>query len=381
MATHEPTRADNSRSRVRVELGERSYDIRFYHDEPDALACDLAPYCPERALIVSNPTIWNLHGEALASALTRAGVDFIVELIGDGEEFKTLATASTLYDRLIRERFTRRACVIAFGGGVVGDLAGFVAATFMRGVTFIQVPTTLIAMVDSAVGGKTGVDHPLGKNLIGAFYQPRLVAVDLAYLRTLDDHNFRGGLAEVIKYGMIADAEFFAWLEGSIGAALAHDPAVLEHIVKRSCEIKAQVVGADERESGLRAILNYGHTFGHAIESLGQYRGLGDQPVAQFHGQAVAIGMNAAADLAVRMGLLTDQERERQRALIEAAGLPTRLPEPLRADDLIARMYGDKKVAGGKLRFVLPHAIGHVELHSDVPEAQLRQALRAIGAV
>ena len=363
-----------AREKVRVDLGERSYDIAFYWDEAEALAHDVAPWCPEGAFIVSNPTIWQLHGARLEAALSAAGVRTVVELIGDGERFKTLETAAQLYDRLIAERFTRRACIVAFGGGVVGDLAGFVAATFLRGVNFIQIPTTVVAMVDSAVGGKTGVDHPRGKNLIGAFWQPRLVAVDLAWLRTLDRHNLHGGFAEVIKYGMIADAEFFAWLEKHIGEALALEPDPLRHVVRRSCEIKAQVVGADEREAGLRAILNYGHTFAHAIESAAAYR------ERQFHGQAVAIGMVAAAETALRLGMFSREEAERQRALIERAGLPTGIPEGLTAGELLDRMRSDKKVIGGRLRFVLPEAIGRVTIRDDVPEDMVIDVLSALGA-
>lgn len=374
MTANEERYDASARPGVRVELGERSYDIRFYWDEPRALVRDLALFCREGAFVVSNPTIWALHGAAFESALAEAGLRYAVELIGDGERFKTLDTAARLYDRLIAERFTRGACIVAFGGGVVGDVAGFVAATFMRGVAFVQVPTTVVAMVDSAVGGKTGVDHPRGKNLIGAFWQPRLVAVDLAYLRTLDQHNLRGGFAEVIKYGMIADAEFFAWLEANLERALALEPESLRHVVRRSCEIKAQVVGADERESGLRAILNYGHTFAHAIESCGQYR------ERQFHGQAVAIGMVAAAETALRMGMFSRAEAERQRALIERAALPTRVPAELAAQDLLDRMYSDKKVAAGRLRFVLPVRIGEVTLRSDVPPELILDVLRNLGA-
>lgn len=374
MSEDTPSNEAVARDTVRVELGERSYDIRFYWDEPEALARDLAPFCPEGAFVVSNPTIWHLHGDRFARALEVAGVRACVELIGDGERFKTLETAARLYDRLIAERFGRRACVVAVGGGVVGDVAGFVAATFMRGVSFVQVPTTVVAMVDSAVGGKTGVDHPRGKNLIGAFWQPRLVAVDLAYLRTLGRHDLHGGFAEVIKYGMIADAEFFAWLEENVESALALEPGALRRVVRRSCELKAQVVGADERESGLRAILNYGHTFAHAIESCGEYR------ERQFHGQAVAIGMVAAAETALRLGMFSRAEAERQRALIERAGLPTCVPEGLAAEELLDRMRSDKKVVGGRLRFVLPVRIGEVAIRDDVRAELVLDVLRALGA-
>jgi 3-dehydroquinate synthase len=229
-------------------------------------------------------------------------------------------------------------------------------------------------MVDSAVGGKTGVDHPLGKNLIGAFHQPHLVAVDAAYLRTLDAHNLHGGFAEVIKCGVIADASFFGFLEENILPALRLEAGPLRRVVRRSCEIKARVVGADERESGLRAILNYGHTFGHAIESLGEYR------ETQFHGQAVAIGMVAAAETACEMGLLERDAAGRQLSLIRATGLPTEIPRGLKTLDILDRMKSDKKVLGGRLRFVLPREIGKVEIRDDVPREIVERVLRRLGA-
>lgn len=354
---------------VKVPLGDRSYEVRFYSSDLQRLAADVRSFVPEKALVVSNETIWAAHGQQLMAALAGEGVEASVELIGDGERFKTLESTSRVYDRLIAERFSRRASVIAFGGGVVGDLAGFAAATFLRGVDFIQIPTTVVAMVDSSVGGKTGVDHPLGKNLIGAFHQPRLVAVDTSLLSTLDEYNLRGGFAEVIKYGVIYDADFFRFLEERIESALQLEAAALSHAVRRSCEIKAEVVGADERESGLRAILNYGHTFGHAIESLGEYR------ERQFHGQAVAIGMCCAADLAVQKGMLSAEEASRIEKLIARAGLPTRVPPELRAEDIWDRMHSDKKVAAGKVRFILPTAIGRVELRSDVERDEVIEVL------
>ncbi len=359
---------------VRVELGERSYDIRFFHDQPDAVAAAIRPFCPERALVVTNETVWAARGAAFAAALTRAGVSHEVVAVGDGEKYKTLESASALYDRLIGGHYSRRTCVVAFGGGVIGDLAGFVAATFLRGVDFVQVPTTVVAMVDSAVGGKTGVDHPKGKNLVGAFHQPRLVAVDLAHLSTLDAHNRHGGFAEIIKYGVIRDAAFFSYLEENIGAALALEPGPLEHVVRRSCELKAEVVGADEREGGLRAILNYGHTFAHAIESVGAYA------ERQFHGQAVAIGMIAAAELARDLGLFGADETEQIRALVERAGLPGRVPPQMPVGDLLDRMKSDKKVAAGRIRFVLPREIGRVEMRDDIPRDAVEKVLRRLGA-
>lgn len=356
---------------LRVELGERSYDIRFYSDNPEAVAADIKPFVPERAFVVTNDTIWSRHGERFGAALTKAGIAHEVATVPDGERYKSLESASNLYDRLIRGRHSRRTCLIAFGGGVIGDLAGFVAATFLRGVDFIQVPTTVVAMVDSAVGGKTGVDHPLGKNLIGAFHQPRLVAVDTAYLRTLDEHNLRGGFAEVIKYGVIQDALFFEFLEREIGAALQLESAPLLKAIRTSCAVKAGVVAADEREGGLRAILNYGHTFAHAIESAAQYA------ETQMHGQAVAMGMVCAADLAVDLGLFDRESARRIEALIESAGLPTRVPAELAPEQLLDRMGSDKKVQAGKVRFVLPRRIGHVELVSDVPGEAVIKVLKA----
>jgi 3-dehydroquinate synthase len=280
---------------VHVALLDRSYDIQFYWNVK-LIAEAISAYAPENIVIISNSVVWNLCGESLEVALNQTGVKTSVWLMGDGEKYKSVETASAAWDFLVEKRFSRKTCIVALGGGVVGDLAGFVAATYLRGVSFIQVPTTVVAMVDSSVGGKTGVDHPLGKNLIGAFYQPRLVAMDLSLLRTLDRHNLQGGFAEVIKYGVIYDAQFFAWLETNLETAMALEPEAIAHVVRRSCEIKAEVVSQDEQESGLRAILNFGHTFGHAIEAMGEYK------ETQFHGQAVAIGMACAADMAVALG-------------------------------------------------------------------------------
>lgn len=354
---------------LRVELGERGYDIRFHDNEPGEAARAIKEFCPEGAFVVSNETIWRLHGGAFMTALREAGISASAAMAGDGERFKTLDSAAKLYDELIRGRFGRRTCVIAFGGGVVGDLAGFVAATFMRGVTFIQVPTTVIAMVDSSIGGKTGVDHPMGKNLIGAFHQPRLVVIDVARLRSLDAHNIRGGFAEVIKCGVIDDADFFGVLETEIENAMALEPAPLMRAVRRSCEIKARIVSADEREGGLRATLNYGHTFAHAIESLSGYA------ETQFHGQAVAIGMIAAAEVAGEMGLFSAENRQRLRALIRRAGLPDRIPGNLEPSAIVRAMKTDKKVVGGRQRFVLPVAIGKTIIRDDVPEAVIERVI------
>jgi 3-dehydroquinate synthase len=360
---------------VRVELGERSYDIRFYAGDVQQMARDLAPFCTEQALIVSNEAIWQAHGAALQQALSQAGIKASVHLMGDGERFKVLESISKMYDQLIAERFGRKGCVIAFGGGVVGDASGFAAASFLRGVNFVQIPTTVVSMVDSSVGGKTGVDHPLGKNLIGAFWQPKLVCVNTAYLNTLDDFNIRGGFAEVVKYGIIYDRAFFEFLEQNLERAIALEPDALLHVVRQSCRIKAEVVSADEHEGGLRAILNYGHTFGHAIESLGEYKD------KQWHGQAVAIGMCCAADMSVALGLCDADAAQRTEKLIARAGLPTRIPEGVSASDIYERMFSDKKVAGGKPRFVLMREIGKVELRGQITEEQVRTTLTGRGAL
>jgi 3-dehydroquinate synthase len=289
----------------------------------------------------------------------------------EGESAKNLDVISDAYDALAEGGLTRRGAIIAVGGGVVGDLAGFVAATWMRGVDFIQVPTTLLAMVDSSVGGKTGVNHPRAKNLIGAFHQPSRVLIDPDCLRTLPPRELRAGIAEVIKYGVIADAEFFAWLENNLDAALALDAAALEHIIARSCALKAEVVGEDERESdasGRRATLNYGHTAGHAIERHSQL----------LHGEAIAIGMTVAARLAIALGTIErasgEDLLERQTRLFKRAGLSTQVP-PIAFDTLWAAMALDKKSRGNAVNFILPTSLGHVELFPAIAPDAVRKAL------
>ena len=283
----------------------------------------------------------------------------------DGEAFKTMETASSVLDKLVEARAGRDTTLVALGGGVVGDITGFAAACYMRGVAFIQVPTTLLAQVDSSVGGKTGVNHPQGKNLIGAFHQPRIVLIDTATLGTLSDRELRAGMAEVIKYGAIADKTFFEWLEQNMDALLAKDPDALAHAVQRSCEIKAAVVAEDERESGARAILNFGHTFGHAIEHC---QGYGDW----LHGEAVAAGMIMAGEL----GGLADVDLSRLRALVASAGLPT-APPPSGSKALLEAMRLDKKVQRKQLRFVLLRALGEAYVAPDYDETRLLNILEA----
>jgi 3-dehydroquinate synthase len=349
---------------VTVELGDRSYPIVIGSNLLGTYDLSRQLGGPD-CLVVSNETVGPLYLERLKGSLTGRNVEAI--FLKDGESWKTLSTVTSILDRLVLLRAGRDATVLALGGGVVGDIAGFAAACYMRGLAFIQVPTTLLAQVDSSVGGKTGVNHPGGKNLIGAFHQPRLVLIDTDTLQTLPDREFRAGLAEIIKHGAIADAEFFAWLEGNMTRLLARDPKALATAIRRSCEIKASVVAADETEQGRRTLLNFGHTFAHAIEnSLGYGEWL--------HGEAVAAGMIMAAELSdITMG-----DRERLLRLVRAAGLPV-APPPVGPGALRDSMQLDKKGKAGRLRFVLLDGIGSARLSNDYPENRLRDILDAAG--
>lgn len=355
--------------KVSVKLGSRSYSIGIGNGMLDSLGEQLIPFGFSRKVgVVSNPTVFRLYGERVMQSLRNVGLEPFSVLIPDGEKYKTLKSVEAILTHLLEERLDRKACLIALGGGVIGDITGFVASVYMRGISFIQVPTTLLSQVDSSVGGKTGVNHPLGKNMIGAFYQPRMVWIDTATLRTLPQRELLCGIAEVIKYGVIWDERFFAFLERKREALLGLDPAVVAEVVKTSCSIKAQVVAKDERESGLRAILNYGHTIGHAIETETCYK--------QFlHGEAVAIGMVSAAELSQRMKLLDKASVFRIRALIAAYGLPVDVPEGLEAERLGAHMKIDKKAESGKIIFVLPERIGAVRL---VKEVDMKLILRVL---
>ena len=352
---------------LRVELGERGYAIHI----GERLLADAGLILPQldqpRAAIITNTTVAALYLEPLAGALRLHGVDVISVVLEDGERYKDWHTLNRIYDALLERRCDRKTTLVALGGGVVGDLAGFAAATYMRGIPFIQVPTTLLAQVDSSIGGKTGINHPLGKNMIGAFYQPRLVLADTKVLETLPPRELSAGLAEVIKHGLIRDGAFFAWLEQNMEQLLACDQGALAHAVRRCCEIKAAVVAEDERETGVRALLNFGHTFGHAIESgMGYGKWL--------HGEAVAAGMVMAADLSQRMGLIAQADVARIVALLRRARLPTAPPD-IAPERLLELMGVDKKAEGGKLRFVLLDAIGAGSVRGDVPDAPLQQAL------
>jgi len=349
-----------------VDLGQRSYPI---HIGPGLLgrAGVLDPYIQGRqVLAVTNDVVAPLYLDALQQHLTGHEHDSLI--LPDGEEYKTLDTVNLIFDRLLQNRYDRSATLIALGGGVIGDITGFAAACYQRGVNFIQVPTTLLAQVDSSVGGKTGVNHPLGKNMIGAFYQPLCVLADTDTLNTLDARQLSAGLAEVIKYGLIRDAGFFDWLEQNLQALLARDADALAYAIERSCRNKAEVVAADEREAGVRALLNLGHTFGHAIET-----GMGYG--AWLHGEAVAAGMAMAADMSARMGWLDGAEVEKIDRILAAAGLPARAPSELDAGRMHQLMAVDKKVSAGTIRLVLLRAIGDAVLTGDYDEAALVSTL------
>ena len=319
--------------------------------------------------IVSNQTIAPLYLSTLADGLRAGGVRIAEIILPDGEQHKNWQTLNHIYDALLENRCERATTVVALGGGVIGDLAGFAAATYQRGVPFIQIPTTLLAQVDSSVGGKTGINHPLGKNMIGAFWQPRLVLADTDTLKTLPDRELRAGLAEVIKYGLIRDLPFFEWLEANIERLLARDGDALTYAIQRSCVNKAEVVAADEREAGERALLNLGHTFGHAIEAGLGYGGW-------LHGEAVAAGTQIAAELSRRLGWLGSSDCARVAGLFERAGLPVRGPR-LGADRYLELMALDKKVSAGRLRLVLLKRIGLGVVSAEAGESDIRAAIEA----
>jgi 3-dehydroquinate synthase len=351
--------------KITVELGTRSYPIVIGSGLLGG-GFDLGRYVSgDDCLVVSNETVAPLYLNKLSASL--AGKTIATLELPDGEQFKTTDSLHKVLDKLVVTGANRDTTVIALGGGVVGDIAGFAAASYMRGVGFIQVPTTLLAQVDSSVGGKTGINHAQGKNLIGAFYQPGVVLIDTDTLQTLPARELSAGLAEVIKHGAIADSEFFDWLEANVDALVAGEPDALAHAIQRSCEIKAEVVAEDEREAGRRAILNFGHTFGHAIENSVGYGEL-------LHGEAVAIGMLMAAELSN----IEPASRERLRKLVQRAGLPIS-PPPVGAGRLYNAMSMDKKVVRKQLRLVLLHRLGDAFISSDFDEARLRQVLEAAG--
>ena len=356
---------------VRVALADKPYDVRVQPGLLGDVGEHLARLTPSRrAMLVSDSNVFGRFGPAVRESLQKSGIMVDAEcVIPAGEEHKTFEQIGRAYDAFLRAKIERNTTVIALGGGVVGDMAGFVAATLLRGVPFVQVPTTLLAMVDASVGGKTGVNNPVGKNLIGAFHQPIAVFADPETLKTLPARELRGGLAECIKHEVIRDAEGFARMERDVGRALALDVEFLADLVAHNVAIKARVVEADPFERGERAHLNFGHTFGHAIETVSRYE--------YSHGEAVALGMAAAAHLAVELKMLDDASKRRIVSMIEKAGLPAR-GLTLDVNEVVDAMAFDKKVKGGKLRFVLPDRIGHVVVRDGVPVDLVRQAVEAI---
>ncbi|MHB1052300.1 MAG: 3-dehydroquinate synthase [Thiobacillus sp.] len=356
-----------------VELGDRSYPIHIGAGLLGQADLILPHLAQKRVMVVTNTTVAPLYLAQLTATLEAGGVAVTSVVLPDGEAYKNGETLNLIFDALLTQRAERKTTLIALGGGVIGDMTGFAAASYQRGVPFIQIPTTLLSQVDSSVGGKTGINHPLGKNMIGAFYQPQLVLADTDTLKTLPARELSAGLAEVIKYGLIWDVEFLAWLEANMDKLRSLDPVAITHAIFRSCEIKAQVVAQDEREGGIRAILNLGHTFGHAIETG---MGYGNW----LHGEAVAAGMVMAVETSQRLGWLSEADVARTRTLIRAAGLPDAAPD-LGVETWLEYMGHDKKVEGGKMRFVLLKKMGEAVITADVPDATLRDTLTACVAV
>ena len=355
-----------------VALGERSYPIHVGAGLLGRSELIVPSVVGKKAAVVTNAIVAPLFLDRLAGALAREGVEIVRIVVPDGEEHKDWRTLNAIFDALLEKRCARDITLVALGGGVIGDLAGFAAATYQRGVQYIQVPTTLLAQVDSSVGGKTAINHPLGKNMIGAFHQPRLVLADMDTLKTLPERELRAGIAEVVKHGLIRDAAFFGWIETNIARLLARDAEALAHAVLRSVAIKAEIVAQDERESGLRRLLNFGHTFGHAIETGSGYG-------AWLHGEAVAAGMVMAADLSRQLGYLSEADTGRIRSLLQRAGLPTsaRGIAPTRMQQLMSL---DKKVKEGRLHFVLLERLGAATIRDDVPSSAIDHTLARLAA-
>lgn len=350
-----------------VELGERSYPIHIGAGLLQRSDLLLPHLKNDQVCIITNETVAPLYLARVEQALAGRRVSSIV--LPDGEQYKTLETVSLIYDRLLELNFSRASTLVALGGGVIGDMTGFAAATYQRGVNFIQIPTTLLSQVDSSVGGKTGVNRPLGKNMVGAFYQPQCVIADTDTLNTLPDRELRAGLAEVLKYGFINNLPFLRWLESNLNALLRRDAAALTHAILVSCREKAVIVAADETETGLRAILNLGHTFGHAIETA---MGYGEW----LHGEAVATGMVMAADLSWRLGMLSQAEAAHVKGLVEAAGLPV-VPPEISKEDFIRLMSKDKKAEQGKIKFILLEGLGKAAVKGGIDPATLAATLQA----
>jgi 3-dehydroquinate synthase len=354
---------------LKVELGERSYEICIgEHSIPQlGYMLDFVPQT-SRMILITDENVNRLAGDKVIVILRQAGFQVESAVIKGGEECKNMATLTSLLEQMVAFGLDRKSTVIALGGGIVGDIAGFAAATYMRGISYVQVPTTLLAQVDSSVGGKTGVNLPQGKNLVGAFFQPGLVFVDVDFIQTLPEREFLTGLAEVIKYGIIRDHEFFKYLEDNMEKIKARDSKCLIHIVNRCCAIKADIVAQDETENGLRALLNLGHTFGHAFEALTNYQ-------LYTHGEAVAIGMVCAARLARHLGLLPRRDLDRINNLLRGYGLPVSFGH-LGCTAIISQMHKDKKTIGGNMQIVMPTAIGNSQIFKNIKEDDIRMVLR-----
>jgi 3-dehydroquinate synthase len=355
---------------LQVELDNRSYPIHIGSGLLQNIDLILPHLKRKQVAIVTNTTVASLYLKKLSKSLIDAGISVIEIILPDGETFKNSETLNLIYDALLKNRCERSTTLIALGGGVIGDLTGYAAATFLRGVPFFQIPTTLLSQVDSSVGGKTGINHPLGKNMIGAFYQPKVVLADIDTLQTLPQRELSAGVAEVVKYGLIRDADFFDWLEINIEKLMALDEAVISYAIYRSCQNKAEVVAADEHENGERALLNLGHTFGHAIENAMGYG-------VWLHGEAVAAGTMLAADLSKRIGWLNEADYQRMHSLLSASSLPLRAPN-FGVEKYLNLMKSDKKVVDGKIRLVLQQGIGKAIITSDYDEEKLKQTLKAI---
>lgn len=354
-------------------LADRSYDIVIGEQLQSQLADFLKPLClGKKLLLVTNPPVKHLYGRTVEQSLHKSGYEVTAVEVPDSEQAKSLDQAQKLYDIMYQLGFDRQSAVLALGGGVVGDLAGFVAATYMRGVALVQIPTTLLAQVDSSVGGKVAINHPKGKNIIGAFYQPKLVLSDTDTLKTLNKRDVLSGLAEVIKTAIIMDGDFFRWLEVNINQVLQLESTAVAKIVEKSCQIKAQIVEADEKEQGQRAILNYGHTVGHAVEMLSGYD-------TYRHGEAVAIGMVAEANIALELGLISAEVVKEIKGLLERSGLPTEIPDCLQPTEIIAAMYKDKKVFNGALTITMIKDIGQALLVNGVAEDVVLRVLKTGG--
>lgn len=358
---------------LKVKLNEYSYEISIGSDTLAGLGKMVRDkLANSRATIITNPKVEDLFGGVVGDSLVDAEIACDLIQVPDGEEYKNLETAANIYKKLVLLNAHRFDPIIALGGGVIGDLAGFVAATYMRGVPLIQVPTTLLAQVDSSVGGKVGINLPEGKNLVGCFYQPKLVFIDVQVLKELPDKQLKAGLAEVIKYGLIMDAEFLSYIDKNMQEITKRNPEILTEIVKRSCQIKARIVEMDEKDKGIRAILNYGHTIGHALESLSKYR-------EYSHGEAISIGMVGAAILASKLDMIKDKDVVKHKEIFSKAQLPISI-EGLSADEIILQMERDKKFSGEENRFVLLENIGKTKVVSQVPWDLVKHSLLALGA-